>query len=162
MTLMNPGFIKMLKSPAGLIILGNVVNFTTMESIAPKVLMISNQKHAVVPIWNGLSLPTLINVKPWSRSMTWPRNGNVLLMEMHLEIMMKKKAILDFFSNLLFYWFVFCPIWYISKFLTDSFIKDSPAWLLLFSPRKVLNHATFTSTEIKVEYHFLSVYLMSK
>ena len=64
MMLMTQGFIKMLKSPAGLIILGNVVNFTTMESIAPKVLMISNQKHAVVPIWNGLSLPTLINVKP--------------------------------------------------------------------------------------------------
>ena len=64
MTLMNLGFIKMLMSPAGPIILGNVVNFTTMESIAPKVLMISNQKHAVVPIWNGLSLPTLINVKP--------------------------------------------------------------------------------------------------
>ena len=64
MTLMNPGFIKMLKSLAGLIILGNVVDFTTMESIAPEALMISNQKHAVVPIWNGLSLPILINVKP--------------------------------------------------------------------------------------------------
>ena len=130
--IMNPGFIKMLKSPAGPIILGNVVNFTTMESIAPKVLMISNQKHAVMPIWNGLSLRTLwtlrslwtlINVKPWSRSMTWPRNGNVLLREKLLKIMMKKKAMLDFFSNLLFYWFVFV-------FFTDSFIKDSPAWLL--------------------------------
>ena len=64
MTLINLGFIKMLMSPAGPIILGNVVNFSTTESIAPKVLMISNQKHAVVPIWNGLSLPTLINVKP--------------------------------------------------------------------------------------------------
>ena len=69
---MNPGFIKMLKSPAGLIILGNVVNFTTMESIAPEALMMSNQNPAVlvVLIWNGSSLRTLINVKPGSRNMT--------------------------------------------------------------------------------------------
>ena len=66
MMLMNLGFIKMLKSPAGQIILGNVVDSFITEAIAPapKALVISKQNPAVMPIWNGLSLRTLTNVKP--------------------------------------------------------------------------------------------------
>ena len=119
--LKNLAFIKMLMSPAGPTILGNVVNFSTMESI---VLMISNQNHAVVRIWNGLDLRTLTNVKPWSRSMTWQRNGNVLLRESPLMIKMKKKVMLDFFSNLRFYWLVFYPIWYMSLSRLDRWMEN--------------------------------------